>query len=397
MLSTGLTKVLGVELCHNGSGQYSCRSLELHRKGNELEIIGKKITNGPLGKILESLPKATPIAFVLSGKGIVHKNANIQEGGTDHIALFRSTFSSIEIKDFYIQQYTGEANVCLSIARRDMVGELLDKLKRAGLQIYSLSLGGPVAVHVLPQLNRYGDEMVFDGHCFALADKQFQAYSFNTEFVASFPLKMGEEVIAEELIVAYAAAFQLMLHEQLPMVIADVEEVNTDFRRLVSSQQWKKRTMLFLFGLFALLLVSFGMFSHYNQQNERLLKEVGAQTSSAEQMELLQQHIVKQEQLLKQLNWNGGYNYGFLLNEIGRSMPRQLNLLGVAMNDFKTEQEKSERVSNIRIKGITGNLTAVNNWIFVLREKTWVKSAKLLKFQEEQEGDQYQFDILINY
>lgn len=397
MLGSELTKILGVELYHHTEAQYSCRLIELNRRGNELEIIRKKEIEAALPKILEGLPKGLPIALVLSGKGVIHKNITSQEAGVDELALFRSTFPSIEVKDFYVQQYISDTNGCLSIARRNVVDELLDRLKRAGLQIYSVSLGGPLAIHVLSQLNSYGDEVVFNGHQFLLTGKQFQSYHFKADLKSKFPIKIGEETIAEELIIAYAAAFQLMLHEKLSMIVANIEGVNAHFERLISNQGWKKRILIFLFGLFALLLVSFGMFSHYNQQNEKLLREVGAQTSSAEQIELLQQQIVKQEKQLKQLNWNGGYNYGYLLNEVGSSMPRQLTLLGVTMNDFKTDQEKLERAPNVKIKGSTDNLTAVNNWIFVLREKPWVKQAKLLKFKEEQDGDQYQFDILINY
>ena len=117
----------------------------------------------------------------------------------------------------------------------------------------------------------------------------------------------------------------------------------------------------------------------------------------AELKDLLKQQISKQEHLLKQLAWNGGYNYGFLVNEIGKSMPRPLSLISLSINDFKTEEEKTDRKPNVKIKGTTANLTAVNNWIFVLREKSWVKSAKLVKFQEDPENDNYQFDILISY
>lgn len=397
MFSGGLPKVLGVGLCHDGDQQYRLSYIVLERKGNELQVIAKKSLAGNLSKVLEALPRSLPLAMAFSGKGVIHKNISITAEGADSDKLFREAFPSIAAQDFFIQSYLGETQGCLSIVRREMVQELLDKFKHAGLDIYQFSLGGLAVLNVLPQLNSYGEQLQFDGHQFTLSNKQFAAYKYQEGIVSSYPIKVGEEQLAEDLLLAYSAAFQLLLHDKVAPILAEVEQVNQRFDQFSKNSRWKKIGMFFLFGLFALLLISFVLFSHYNQLNEKLLREVGAQTASADQMELLGQNIAKQEKLLKQLTWNGGYNYGFLVHEIGSTMPRPLTLLSLAMNDFKTEQEKLERLPNIRIKGSTANLTAVNNWIFVLREKTWVKSAKLLKFQEEQDSERYQFEIIMTY
>lgn len=397
MLGAAFTKVLGFTLHHHGDNQFSGRYCELERKGNEIQIGEKKTVEGNLVKILESLPRKMPVALVLSGKGIIHKNMEIADGEEDAEKNFRLVFPSIDANDFFVQQHHHEKNYVLSIARKDWVQELLEKLKRAGIEVCRLSFGGVVALHILPQLNVYGEEVQLDGHQFVMTGKSFQSYAYKAEAKSAFPLKVGQQAIDEEMVLAYAAAFQLLLSDKLAPIVAEVPAVNDGFDQLVGTALWKKRALIFLGGLFALLLLSFTLFSHFNQENEQLLREVGAQTASADQMDLLKQQISKQEHLLKQLAWNGGYNYGFLVNEIGKSMPRPLSLISLSINDFKTEEEKTDRKPNVKIKGTTANLTAVNNWIFVLREKSWVKSAKLVKFQEDPENDNYQFDILISY
>ncbi len=397
MLGTAFTKVLGFTLHHHGDNQFSGRYCELERKGNEIQIGDKKTVEGNLVKILESLPRKMPVALVLSGKGIIHKNMEIADGEEDAEKNFRLVFPSIDANDFFVQQHHHEKNYVLSIARKDWVQELLEKLKRAGVEVCRLSFGGVVALHILPQLNVYGEEVQLDGHQFVMTGKSFQSYAYKAEAKSPFPLKVGQQAIDEEMVLAYAAAFQLLLSDKLAPIVAEVPAVNDGFDQLVGTALWKKRALIFLGGLFALLLLSFTLFSHFNQENEQLLREVGAQTASADQMDLLKQQISKQEHLLKQLAWNGGYNYGFLVNEIGKSMPRPLSLISLSINDFKTEEEKTDRKPNVKIKGTTANLTAVNNWIFVLREKSWVKSAKLVKFQEDPDNDNYQFDILISY
>jgi Tfp pilus assembly protein PilN len=397
MLAEGLQTVLGVELHSFGHNSYGLRYCQLNRKNNELHIQGKKTIEGTLGAVLAILPKGIPVALTLTGKGIIHKNIQSVEEATDH-QRFQQAFPATEQKNFYVQHYQQGANGLLSIMRKEGVDELLEKLRRAGLKIYMFSLGGMPTVHIWPQLNFYGTTLQYAGHGFVLTEERhFVSYSTDVNLKSPFPIKIEQEPIPEENLLAYASAFQLILHDKLQPITANVESVEEEFATYLANAQLKKKAIFFLMALFMVLLVSFLLFSHYNQQNEQLLREVGAQTASADQVDLLKKEIVKNEQLLKELQWNGGYNYGWLLNEIGSSMPRQLTLQEVLLNDFRTEEEKTERRPNIKITGTTANLTAVNNWIFVLKEKTWVKNAKLQKFQEDPESDNYQFNILITY
>ncbi len=396
MLFDVLDKVLGVEL-HALGDTYSCRFCLLAKKDNELHIEINKVIDGPIHKVLEGLPKNVPVALTLTGRGIIHKNIQV-DAATLPEQIIQQAFPAIELKDFYVQSYVHGNNALASVIRKQGVDELLDKLDRAGLKVYMLSLGGIVTAPIWPQLNIYSTEMHFAGHGFVLtAERHFMSYSAEAGLKNDFQVKIEQELIPEEHIVAYASAFQLILHQKLNPILANAENVNHAFADFLGNAALKKKALLFLFGLFGILLISFGLFSYYNQENAKLAQQVGAQTASADQIDMLQKNIAGNEYLLKQLNWNGGYNYGFLLNEIGKNMPRQLSLHEVAVNDFKTDAEKAERQPSIKILGSTDNLTAVNNWIFVLKEMPWVKSAKLLKYQEDQETTAYQFSLIITY
>lgn len=393
----GLQTVLGVELCIQGDHTYSCRYCLLNKKGNEILIQAHKTVEGALVNVIAALPKTYPVALVLTGKGLLHKNIQLIDDAP-LAQLFQQAFPAIAPQQFYMQFFKQETSGLLSIIRKEGVDELLDKLKLAGLKIYSISLGAVHSVHIWPQLNSYGNNLHYGGHAFELDEKRnFISYKIDHDIKNSFPLKLGQEVITENNIVAYAAAFQLLLNQKLQMVIADVTHVNTAFVKEQFNAKLKQRALWFLIALFGLLLISFASLTHFNQVNEKLLQQVGAQTASADQLTLLKTNVGKNEQLLKELNWNGGYNYGWLLNEIGQSKPRQLTLNEIRINDFKTETEKQDKTPQIKITGVTNNLTAVNNWIFLLKEKKWVKTAKLTSYQEDPEKEQYQFNFLITY
>jgi hypothetical protein len=396
-----LSTVLGVELKLIGSNQYDCRFCLITKKNNAITIEKKCAIKGPLTEVLEKLPKNIPLALNLTGKGLLFKNVTLEQPLTDS-QNFQAAFPAIDQKDFYTQCYHDQAHSLINIIRAEVVDDLLSKFKLSGLNVYILSLGAIVSKHVWPFLNSYHSPIQFDEHKFELTDmKQFSLYSLlkiTPEINApNFQLKIGEEPIEADCIIAYAAAMQLILHEKVDLINADIPTIEADFNKFLTERKLKKTALFFLAGLFALLLISFLTLTYYNSVNTKLIRLVGTQTANADQTDLMKKNTAESEALLKQLNWNGGYNYGLLLDEIGSTLPKQLKLAEIVMNDFKTAQEKIERKPNIRIIGTTDNLTAVNNWMFVLKEKPWVKTVKLLKYQDDLETTLYQFNLIITY
>ncbi|MBB5620124.1 hypothetical protein HDE69_001162 [Pedobacter cryoconitis] len=397
MLSSELTTSLGIELKWLTDTTFSCRYCVLTKNKNSLTIDGKKVIEGSLSTIIESLPRNYPVALVLSGKGTLHKIINVEEGSDDG-QMLKHAFSGVEADDFYSQVFTDETIALVSIVRKSIADPLLEKLERAGVKIYNLTIGAIVTTQIWPQLVIVDKEIRFDGHSFILSEsKTLLNYSANPDFKSELPLKIGDENIPENFIVAYAAAFQLMLHERLLLVSTNSDTVQTALTKFLEQAKLKKQLMVLTFGMFFLLLISFLMFSYYNSENSMLIREVGNQTASADHSELLQRHIAENEYLMKRLGWNGGYNYGYLVNELGSSAPNRLVLKSILMNDYKTDEEKRTMEPNIRITGTTDNLAAVNNWIFILKEKPWVKTVKLVQYQQEAESDLYQYNLLLTY
>lgn len=396
MLFEEFHSVLGIEIQFLSDGKYSCCYALLQKKANTLALSKHKTTEGNLKTILESLPKNHPIALSLTGKGIVNKAIPVPENSTADEG-FATAFPAIEKKDFFIQVFKEAGFAWVSVLRKTQLEPLLETLKQAGLNIFTLSLGPAVALQLRGQLEIRQQALTFAGHCIQLnQDKMFTGYRYQETEVKQ-KIKIGGQQLPEEIVIAYAAAFQFMLHDRLELIQADVTETITNFNTFVENAKLKKRGGIVLLALFASLLLSFILFSYYNGENARLMEKVGHLSSSADQLDQQQDNIAANLALLKQLNWNGGYNYGFLLNEIGKTRPRQLWLTEIAMNDYKTDQEKNERKPSIKISGETDNLTAVNNWIFILKEKEWVKTVKLNKYQEDPQSGIYVFNLLIEY
>ncbi len=392
-----LNIVLGVEIHVVSDLEFSCRYCLVTKHKNSITIDKTKMTEGTLPMILADIPKTIPVALTLTGKGIIHKNLTIaNDANLDH--LFQQAFPAVNENDFYVQSYVQNQTSLVSIARKQTVDDLIDKMQRAGLNIFVTSLGAMLSAHIWKQLNNYSTEITFDGHVFQIgALNEFLGYQYKAGSKNEFVSKIGQEQIAEEYIIAYASAFQVLLHQQVDLIHANVTQVNAQFLHFLQNNSLKQKAMLFLFGLFGALLISYLLFSYYNDENTQLSQKLGAYSANADQIDILRKNVSENESLLKRLNWNGGLNYGLLLNEVGESMPRQLQLHELTINEAVTALDTATHAPLIKITGVTDNLTAVNNWIFVLKQKSWIKSVRLLKYEEDMETEQYQFNLMVTY
>lgn len=280
-----------------------------------------------------------------------------------------------------------------------MADDLLGKFKSAGIPVYALSLGGLAIVSIWELVERTPPKLNFVGHCFDVSEVGvLLGYKYNQTEKGPDELKLAGVAIASSLVLPYALAFQLFMHSQIIPVVTDHEGLAFDLKNITENARLKKIGASFVFGLLVLLLISFLMLMHYNRENYSLSQRVGQLTATADQAELLKKEVSNQEQLLSKFGWNGGYNRAFLLSEIGASKPRALTLKEIHFSQPRGAQDKANMLQTlINIKGETSNLTNINNWLFMLKEKNWVLNISLLRYQQDNNNNQFSFDILIRY
>jgi hypothetical protein len=388
--------LLGIEIKLLQDGSYRCSYAVVRRKGNVLDILEQKQVEGSLVKVLESLPRKYPLALALSGKGIIHKRSEGKHDGQS--GLFREAFPSVEKKDFYVQELSREDSSWISVVRKTLAVDILGKLKSAGLKVYALSLGGLPVLGIWDMLGEMRESFSADGHHFSVSGEGgFSGYLYAETEEGENKVKLAGDKVAPQAVLPYALAFQLFLHDRVEMVKAENEGIDLAFVTFLEDSGLKKAASVFIFVLLGMLLISFLVLSHYNSENAALSEQAGHLTAAADQGDVLKKEIALQKTKLTRMGWNGGYSYAFLLNEIGSSRPRLLNLTQVQFGEEKKTVPQGGTENTVKISGETTNLSSVNNWIFMLKEKKWVHGVKLLRYQQDMGSESYLFNLLIEY
>lgn len=400
LLNYNLTACAGAEVHLKQDGSYDVRLLKLSLNKKLIQIDAKKRYSGSSAKIIaDSLTE--PLAITITGKGVLIKKTNrleiISEGSLQHL------FPTFKLAEFYMQHFPAGEHSYISIVRKEIADAVIDAFKKQGVYVFVLSLGPFVVDQVIPQINSYEGVLKFDGHQISLnGEKNWTSYTYDADVKSAFPLKIDIEKMPEEFLVAYATAFQFILNDKLDLIEAESEQVSYRLSELMAKQKFKKYGTFALFFFFGLLMLNFLVLSAYNSSNQELMSKAGQQSYIYENRQKLEEEVKGKENLVKKLGWNKGFSYAYLCDQIGSSAPKEVLLDELLINALSggnagLVKEALPETGRLIIKGQTSSIYAINNWIYDLQQKSWVKNVQLEKYTADDQKQTQVFTILLKY
>ena len=383
----------------DGSILLAACKISVQNKGLDIE---KKTSKHPS---IESLKKEidlnTPIALNICGKGILYKQSSkIEE-------LSPNTFSQLlpnaNQDDFYIQHFiTGEQSF-VSIIRKAEADKWIHQLTEAGFKILALSLG-PFAVNaIIPQLNIYGEELVFDTHHIQ-RDEQGHWIKYQSEpgAKAIYPIKVETEAINEEILLPYAAAFQLVMGNQIQSVQADHAGLQKAFNHTQSNKKLQAYGGIILAVTFLLLLINFLVLTQLAASNTSLSIQLSGFTESSHNLKATEDSVKAKEALLQSLGWDGGLNKATFIDQLAANLPKEITWNELQINppdQVGTDLQKKPvfKDRQIKLMGESANILPVNEWMARMKTKAWVKDIQLESYTFNTETNTGQFILTITY
>jgi Tfp pilus assembly protein PilN len=389
---------IDIHIVHDGNAEINACSVSVNK--NQLSI-EKKVT-GLAG--VADLKKDFPAKYVsvnLSGKGVLHKQtALIDEVNENN---FGKIFLNANIHDFYVQHFKSGKISFVSVVRRTDADKWLQALETTGYIPLLLSLGPFVVEHIQNQLNVYDGDLIFNGHTIERNESmEWVTYRHAENSGSPFPLKVSLEPIHEKLLVAYAAAFQLVLADQLQLTAADVPDLRQLLDTLLAKRKLKVNGAVVLIIFFILLLINFVLFSSLYSDNNQLADKVSQLTQSSISIQGVQDQVQQKIDLLKELGWDGGINKSALIDQLAALMPDDITLDVVTVNPVDLEQSRLQKAvafhdRQITLSGRSDKIIPLNEWIARIKTKAWVKDIQLDNYSFNNEQNTGIFTIVINY
>jgi Tfp pilus assembly protein PilN len=394
-----INEAAGVDINIMPDGEIVVNICKIIIERNKLTF-DKKVTDLQKPQDLtKHLAAKTPVALNISGKGVLEKQVEkIEE-------LDESNFSKIlpnaNINDFYFQNCLSGEWSFISVIRKADANKWVELLKQLGLAPLLLCLGPFPVKNIMPQLNIYGDEIVFNGYNI-LRNEQMDWVSvhYNAINHSPFPLKIESEPVDEKLLMPYAAAFQLVLSDKIDPISTDA--LNEELGKLIEEKKMKTYGAITLLVFFVALLINFFLFSWFNSTNARLAEQLSTSAQNIDDIQEINKQIRQKEALLKTIGWEDNINKSALVDQIASLLPHELSWKEVEINPIDLTESRNQKVvvfqsKKIRIAGNSEKIIPVNEWVARIKSKPWVKNVQLDSYTFNNEINTGQFIISIDY
>jgi hypothetical protein len=396
-----INEACGVNIVVAGDGSLNISLCLIKANGNQVDLTKKVTGLKELKELQKHLPEKVPIALNVSGKGVLIKQ-------TEHIdKINEQNFSKVvpnaNPDDFYIQNYISGERSFIGLIRKADAERWIHDLELLGLKVLLFSLGPFSVSNILPQLNFYGEQILFDGHQIQRdAQGNWVSYRYEVNSSTEFSIKLETEIIDGSLVLAYAAAFQLILVDTLPIVQADISQLGVQLKKALTDKRISVISLVTLSVLFVLLLLNFITLTHYTAENEKLALRVGQTARNLTDFDLLNTSIEQKEAMLDSLGWDEIGNHSILIDQIAQLVPPELTWQEVFVNPLDLGTDQAQRSINfqkstIKVVGSSQRIILVNEWIGRLKSLSWVKKVLLQTYNYNSEENTGQFTVLIDY
>ncbi len=395
-----ISQVAGVSIAIGRDGSLNIGACEIVINNDSLSFV-KKASVNTLTELCSQLTANANVSLNLSGKGVLQKRINRIEEFTQN--NFDAVLPNGKVDDFYIQNFISGEYSFVSLIRKAEANQWIAQLGEKGFTTLLLSLGPFPVQNIMSQLNIYGEEIVFDGHIIKLDEKKEWVSCHYLETArAPFPLKVELEGINEKIVIAYAAAFQLLLSSRIESVQVYAPVLETTFKELQAKQKLKVNGVIVIVVFFMMLLFNLIVFTELNASNSQLSDQLSVSAQSTINLQGTEDQIKQKELVLSDLGWDENINKSELIDRLASLMPPELTWQELKLNpvDVAASRLQKNLVFNNRQISITGKsekIIPVNEYIARIKTVQWVKNVQLNSYTFNNELNTGQFTIIINY
>lgn len=367
----------------------------------QLEVEKKITTITDIALLGKELDTTIPVALNISGKGVLYKQVPaVEEIGPDQFSIL---LPSANFEEFYVQHFRSGESSFVAVIRKKDADNWIALLARQGFRVLMMSLGPFPVQHIFPQLNIYGEEVVFQGHRIERNEGlDWLRVSYDDSAIAPFPLKVGNEPIDQQLIMPYAAAFQVVLASRLEVIQAAVPDITGDFDQVIGDKRFRVWAFLILISCFLLLLLNTILFFNLDSENQRLTRQVSSFDQNANDRQHMTSVIKEKETLIHDLGWDGGIRKSSLISQIAALLPPEITWKEVSVNPVDLQGSRNRRVPQffsrrMEIRGVCAQIIPVNEWIARIKTRNWVKTVQLESYNYDNELNSGRFTLIITY
>ena len=384
----------GLEVCQFKDGQRFFL-IKVRRRKKELES-AEQMAFEDLETMGKSIKPSIPLFLTVNTKDVITKNA--RDSKLEDKALANSLFPNMDYDLLYFEIYSLGSERFVSIVRKNIVSDILNKLIALKVSIFSISIGLSGVRPLLDYINE--NEIV--GTTYKLIkeppnkgitianieqeDDQF--YNLSGLQVQNWYLLGFGSVASHLLLPTKTNSSMVALNEGL-----GAEVKNKKLLSLLTSSS----VLLFL----GVLLINFLFFDHFRSSIQNLTDKQAINAKSLEQISQLKERVESKERRLEKALSTSNSKVSFYLDELGQTVPNTITLEEMVYQPLLKSKKDSNPIAytlnEIRITGLTGNGVDFSQWVAEMERLNWVNQVKTLEYDyQTKKTSMFELRVFIN-
>lgn len=374
----GAPKKYIVVSAHYEGGKYTLKAGKVSAAGETLEAFG---TYAEPEEMVKHLGKEHPYWLQLEGTGVLTR---LVETDADYK---RDLILNADPEEFYFTAVHSESKGVVSFVRTSVAQELIATLEEQKIYLVGVSCG----FAPLTMLAETDGMLELDyrlevrkGHFLQLDRNKEQSSRMIFEGV----YRDTHELLA--LALAKGGCFQRLKQGEEQRVI----QAHVFTERLNEYREYRKFKFFGIAGVSLILVLLLGNYFYLNSLNQEIADkeaELALSNSNLSILNQLEQEEIRKQQLVVNSGVSSNHFIAFYLDEIGKSVPKQIRLSEMVVFPLKEKLKDKRKVEvdqkKIEVSGWTSDNVILDDWIEDMDKAAWVQSIELLNYQKMANND----------
>lgn len=350
--------------------------LVLKKKKEALDTEKLGVVNN-ISELEKELPKNQHLYLIINNEQVLTKKL---DGTITFEKAITKAFSNLNRSDFYTEILNTTNNTFVSICRKDIVDPILNTYKKQNLNVIGFSLGNLISSQLSSLIN--SDTINTSNARIDFENNQISTIQY-TEYTEHEKYNInGLEIDYNQLLSLSGIISYYTENQQTQSNFEDVlANLNTNFKqKRVFDVGMKTGLGLIL----SLLLISFLVFSNYNEKVNQLSNENMVSENLKNTLLKLKAKTIKKRKLFKEVTSSANSKVSFYIDELGNFLPESvlLNRLQYQPKTKAIKKNKEILVHNnsIIIKGKSSDSNQFSTWIESLEKTTWISKVSITNY-----------------
>ncbi|MGB3948536.1 MAG: hypothetical protein WBM13_11170 [Bacteroidia bacterium] len=355
-----------------------------------------------LGKIIN--PKA-PFIVSVNGKGVIHKKIKYNESDND-ITLLNKALPNATNEDFEVQKtQLNETEIILSIIRSETINKLAQQLIEQKLNNIVDFIIGPFTVNsILPLLNTNDDAKKY------LSAGQYHLVIQNNQIIDVatkkdenyFAISVLGNTISSTLIIAFSSALSCYTKNTFGLKASKtIEHLKNEFQE---KKKFEFRFAILLSASFLILFVNYFVFNYYWNKNEEQQAILLTNQSALQRYETFKNQYAYKKEFLERNGLLESSRTSYYADQLASQLPSSIQWTDLYIHPLEVQKNTNNNENLvfekkiIQISGKCSKSVELNNWMKLIKEKSWVQKITLINYAQQSETDEgfFLLEVILN-